>query len=80
MNLYTGSQASCSGVKMEESIEVLAHDASLSPLDAHFFSGKWSKQECCNGEVEGRPAHDGRNQPRASMFREVILSNVKQVC
>ena len=65
---------------MEESIEVLAHESSLSPLDAEFLAGKWPKEDCRHGQVEGCPCDHRWQQPCASMFSEVILFNVKQVC
>ena len=59
---------------MVESVEPLAHDQSLSPLDGHLLFGQWSQENGWHDEVgEGPVLDDWHESSSADISEEASL-------
>ena len=64
---------------MVQSVQVLAHDQSLSPLLDDLFSGKWSKKEANHHGVEENPVSSGCEESSSSFVGEIVVSNENNI-
>lgn len=64
---------------MEESVQVLAHDHSLSPLDGHLLLGQWSEEHEDDDGVDDSPVSDGHWNSCSGSRGEVVVSDEGRV-